>query len=1494
MIEAYERLREQLDAKPTEENKQARDAIDSWIRALYAIHGNIASEGAADDSDVSDLQVHPSSAEIYCGSFVIHGTTPAAMDSLDKSFGPRLFGHFDFTLLFEQTIFEITPAVIIIFVVPYYIFVALTSTPRVRFGLLLWCKLSLAAALFGLQINNAILWCTSPLNSDLASAAAICSCVSAICLGVILYAGHVFFLHSPSFSSIFLTVTMLLDIAVTRSYFQRSGLEMTGKVHIPIPVVKFVLVVLEEISKRSLIIKKEVHGSIGEESLAGFWNRSMFAWVNRTLFVGFRSKITLESLGDIGSQFDSEKLHMSFVHHWDKCKNKNGKLALLLTCFKTVPWLFLYITPPRLVHVGLQYAQPFLLQEVVKTVSIETPDPAVTSGLIAATAIVFFGKAIVKGWYNHFKNQIMTSIRSVLIGSIYHKSLKLDEGELGNAAAVSLMSTDVNGVERLITLCYESWARLLEVGAGIAILGKFIGPSCLLVLIPAVLSTICSARLAARLRGTRKVWNEHIEARVGITSNVLAQMKDVKMMGLAPSLAKMLQEKQDAEIQVSLRDRNSLSCVFALSALVETATPAIIIAAAIFTSQPTTMRIDVFFTNLAVVTMVTVPLAAVLGNLSFWATGMASIGRIQAYLLKDELPDMRITIPEETSGSSTNEDTPGLPRAIELRNRRRAPKSRYAIQMNNVMVALDADKQILRDVSVKILPRSKTMICGAVGSGKTIMLRALLGELAPTQGSIKLSSRRPIAYCAQVPWIRNDTIQNNVVGANMYNATRLRRVIWACALDVDIASLPNGILTICGSDGRNLSGGQKQRVALARALYEEAETTILDDSLSSLDTDTASTIRDRLFEEGGLLTSTTLIMTTNAVEDLSQADLILEMSDGRAQEVPRDEERVRARLDSAAPSATQAQPTDIPVVASGGGDCPDNSIIDRKYGDFSLYSYYLGPAGWRAITLWLVSILIAAVGEKMPQIYARLWLDSDPESRLYYVGFVILCIANPTLNLLTTSTFFYLVNPPASKSLHWKLADTTARATFDYIAKEDAGAILNRFGQDTSLVTQRLPLAILPASWMGLTVLMDVAIIASGATFAAPILPFFLLVVAGVQHFYLRTSRQLRVMELDTSKKLYKHFNETMAGAVHIRAYSWQSDFIAEFYKVLDETQKPFYLLFCVQQWLALTLDMTTAVSAVAVVSFAVKYTSRTSNTAMGLAFLSLITCSETANMFIQTWVDTETCLGGVARIRDFATTTPMEKDSDEKIDVPESWPEQGQIELRNVGAVYKTRSNGTHKVLENANATIKPRQTVAITGRTGSGKTSMLLALLNLIEFSGDIELDGIELGKVSRDILRSRITTITQSAVQLKGSVRCNLDPFDATLRPADFKVTDELLMELLTKVQLWDIIEARGGLDADLGDMGLSHGQKQLLQLARAMLHQQSVQSKIILVDEGSSSMDEETESCMQQVMTEVFEGCTILMVSHRPAAVRMADCVLHLAGGQLRVVRQGRGE
>lgn len=210
-------------------------------------------------------------------------------------------------------------------------------------------------------------------------------------------------------------------------------------------------------------------------------------------------------------------------------------------------------------------------------------------------------------------------------------------------------------------------------------------------------------------------------------------------------------------------------------------------------------------------------------------------------------------------------------------------------------------------------------------------------------------------------------------------------------------------------------------------------------------------------------------------------------------------------------------------------------------------------------------------------------------------------------------------------------------------------------------------------------VLIDIGVIASGTWYAAPIIPCFLLVLYLVQRFYLRTSRQLRAMELDTAKLATRHIVDTAAGIEHIRAMrarGWTESFAAEWHAIVDVTQKPLYFLYAIGQWLRSVTDLTAAFCAVAIVGLAVTFKNTASPASMGLALLSLISFSETAALFVRYYVTMEMAFGAVARIRGLAESTPREKNAGGggggQEEVYEHWPVTGKLELDGVTAVYK------------------------------------------------------------------------------------------------------------------------------------------------------------------------------------------------------------------------------
>lgn len=203
--------------------------------------------------------------------------------------------------------------------------------------------------------------------------------------------------------------------------------------------------------------------------------------------------------------------------------------------------------------------------------------------------------------------------------------------------------------------------------------------------------------------------------------------------------------------------------------------------------------------------------------------------------------------------------------------------------------------------------------------------------------------------------------------------------------------------------------------------------------------------------------------------------------------------------------------------------------------------------------------------------------------------------------------------------------------------------------------------------------MIDVVIIATTAKYAAIIIPFLLIGLYVIQMFYLRTSRQMRHLDLEAKSPLYTQLNEIIAGLHHIRSLCWVDDYLKKSYTLLDYSQKPFYYMYCIQQWLSLTLDCCSIVISTALALIAVHYKGSTTQAAIGLGFINMITFSLGMSMLVESWVNLETCLGAIARLRKFLKTTPQESGPDaDSSTISASWPERGDITISNLTALYR------------------------------------------------------------------------------------------------------------------------------------------------------------------------------------------------------------------------------
>ena len=229
--------------------------------------------------------------------------------------------------------------------------------------------------------------------------------------------------------------------------------------------------------------------------------------------------------------------------------------------------------------------------------------------------------------------------------------------------------------------------------------------------------------------------------------------------------------------------------------------------------------------------------------------------------------------------------------------------------------------------------------------------------------------------------------------------------------------------------------------------------------------------------------------------------------------------------------------------------------------------------------------------------------------------------------------------------------------------------------------------------------LAQMILIAVAAPYAAISFPIVGIAVYFIQKFYLRTSRQLRLLDIEAKAPLFSQFLETLNGASCIRAYNWTDEFLERHIRALEDSQKPYYYMVCIQRWLTLVLDLFVAGLAILLVGLATSVRGGASNY-LGVALLNIVNFSSTLQSLVTQWTQLETAIGAVNRIRSFAAETPAEDRDDDPKPVSEAWPTPGAVSIEHLFASYSSMDE--EMVLKDISLMIRPGEKIAICGRTG------------------------------------------------------------------------------------------------------------------------------------------------------------------------------------------------
>ncbi|KAI0126998.1 ABC transporter [Xylariales sp. AK1849] len=1422
----------------------------------------------------------------------------------DRIFGPRVDPFcrtFDFTLLFEDIFFACLPTAVFFSLLPFHVTV-LAKSPvvcSVRSKLLLG-KLATLAGIFMVQVIFLILRSQKTVVQTSVSLTADSLTIFGI-FGVVWlsYMDHQRSLRPSTLLSLYLSMLVILDIARVRTLWLIGSARGEAAAMTVILILTVAALLLESTEKRSSVTEQKRFGA--PEEYSGFWTRTAFAWLVATFRAGYSKVIVLDDLPILDTRLRSNVLRENIVNTWAKCKypyDHRARYSLIKACFHAYLFSFLSGIPPRLCKTVFYFTQPLLINTTVSYVADASADMNFGRALIGAWALVFLGIACSTALFSYQTTRFITRIKGGLIGLVYQETLKARTIDLGETTAIALMGTDVERIGQNLQSIHEIWASIIEIGVAIWLLEQQVFLACLAPVAVIVISIGVTVPMSNSVRKAQVAWIEMVQERLRITSTMLDDMKAVKMLGVSSIMSEIIQKLRQVEIQTSKVYRKLLLWNVLLSECPQNISPmatfAVYVIIALYWKNASLLTAQAF-TAIALINLLTTPVLQLVQIMPQLLQCVSSFERIQEYcnFADDAAEYDESSEPSIRAGSSISLQS--LSRIVSAQSEN---DHKQAIILENSNFTRDKSKTpFLKDIDLRVPIGSFTVCVGAVGSGKSMLLESILGETISSLGPAP-NRTSSIAYCAQQPWLEKGMIQSIIFGISQYDSKWYKTVKSACSLDADLQTLERRDKTVIGSKGLNLSGGQKQRIALARAVYSRKDVVVLDDVFSGMDAHTVDLISRQLLGKDGLFRKrgTTVILATHSHKLMSFADTIVALEDGRITEVGspqallshegyvaklglvlRDEEPIREHAEDTEISPIERTVTESSISVPLTTDQAVNALdARRKNGDWSVYSYYLASSGYKIIIMFFISMGVWIFCTEFATVWLDWWseaneIEANKNLGMYMGVYAFFCIFG--VAAIAISCWIGLVNIISNSAfvLHSDLLVTTMKAPLRFFTTTDTGTLTNRFSQDMELIDMSLPLIMINYIATGFAALAKAIILIVFSQYLATMAPFVVTLLYFLQSFYLQTSRQVRLLEIEAKAPLYTHFIESVAGAPTIRAFGWQSQYQERNYKFIDQAQRPAYLQSCIQHWLGIVLDMLITAIAVVLVAIIVTWKNKFSAGNVGVSLVMVMTFSSVLMRLIKMWTMMESSIGAVARVKRFVAETESEERSGWKAEVAQDWPTQGNIEFKSLVAAH---SPSAEPVIKGISLSIRPSEHVALCGRSGSGKTSAILALLQMIETQrGQITVDGVDASTMSCTDLRSHLNVVPQDPFLVPGTIRFNIDPFR--------KVSDEDIIRALERVRLWSIISKQGGLGEELDTAAWSAGQKQLLCLARAMVRN----SKVLILDEATSSVDSETEAIMQDIIDTIFRDCTVLAVMHRLTHVTRYDKVALLDDGHL---------
>ncbi|KAM6186730.1 ATP-binding cassette sub-family C member 2 [Rhynchocyon petersi] len=664
--------------------------------------------------------------------------------------------------------------------------------------------------------------------------------------------------------------------------------------------IQFLILILSAFSEKT-------SSSANPSTTASFLSSITFSWFDSIVLKGYKEPLTLEDIWDVDDSIKAKSLVTNFetcaakelqkarkalqkrrrkhsqrhsearLHSLNKSQSQSQDILVLeetkkkkkksettkdfpkswmvKSLFKTFFVELLKGFLLKVVHDILLFLNPQLLKLLISFAN--DPGTYVWTGYIYA--ILFFVVALIQSfclqWYFQYCFMLGMTVRTTVMAAVYKKALTLSNSarrEYTVGETVNLMSVDAQKLMDVTSFIHLLWSSVLQIVLSIYFLWAELGPSIFAGVGVLVLLIPLNGVLASKNRNIQAKNMKNKDKRLRIMNEILTGIKILKYFAWEPSFKSQvydLRKKELKNLMTFAKIQSIIMFILYLSPILVSVTT---FSVYVLVDSNNVLDAQKAFTSITLFNILRFPLGMLPMVISSLLQASVSIERLEQYLGGDDL------------------DTSAI---------RHSASSDKAVQFSEASFTWDKDTgTTIRDVNLDILPGHLVAVVGSVGSGKTSLMSAILGEMEHVHGHITIKGT--IAYVPQQSWIQNGTIKDNILFGSELNEKKYQQILEACALLPDLEILPGGDQAEIGEKGINLSGGQKQRINLARAAYQDSDIYILDDPLSAVDAHVGKHIFNKVLGPNGLLKGKTRLLVTHSIHFLPQMDEIVVVGNG--------------------------------------------------------------------------------------------------------------------------------------------------------------------------------------------------------------------------------------------------------------------------------------------------------------------------------------------------------------------------------------------------------------------------------------------------------------------------------------------------------------------------------------------------------------------------------------------------------------------------------------